>query len=119
MFANVAAAWTAGVMPGTAAYAAAVLSLAAAVSLARLVLGKPSLSTLEATWGPITVAYLLFVMLPKIAMATAPKIKREVPAMPAAVPISFWSTIPNPTRTSELRITIEVQKEIITVRMMD
>lgn len=87
MFAKVAAALISGVMPGTALYAAAVLSLEAAMSFDMFAVGKLKPCTLERTLLGREVAYLPFVTLLKIAVAIAPKRRRAVPARPAAVPL--------------------------------
>ncbi len=77
----------AGVIPGTALYAAAVPALAAATSLAKTSWLRLKLETASRTWAGRVSAYLLLVTLLKMAVATAPARRREVPARPAAVPL--------------------------------
>jgi hypothetical protein len=82
-----------GVAPGTALYAAAVLSFAAAMSLDIFAVGKLKGAMLERTDGAREVAYLPFVTLLKMAVAIAPKRRRAVPASPAAVPLFEFVSI--------------------------
>ena len=76
-------------IPGTALYAAAVLSLAAVISLVKAAAGRLNFATFARTEAGRVLAYFPFVTLLKMAVAMAPKSNLVVPARPAAVPLHY------------------------------
>lgn len=88
LFPKLAAARIAGVIPGIAWYPAAVFALAAVINLVTISEERLKGARLARTRAGKASPYLLFVTFPKMAVATAPASRREVPARPAAVPIS-------------------------------